>query len=407
VYGGGDADRYFGAGVELARQIPVGEAVFGEISGTRFTEVLSGYAYIVLPDSQLAGFFLFAWIAFLGVLLCTRAVRIALPNADHRRYDVLAFFLPTLVFWPSSLGKETWMVAMIGLSAYGVARVLTHRPSGVIPLGLGVWGAAAVRPHIALMILAPLAPAWLLRPAGRNRLGLSPFLRGLGVVAVILVALVLVTEAEEFFDIDSLNREGAEQVAEDTALQTAQGGSEFENQAVSSPLDIPGAAVTVFARPFLWEVSSAQAAASAVEGLVLIALMVYARRELWALPRNLLRQPYLLYCAVFTLVFVVAYSAINNFGILVRQRAQLFPIFLVLLLPIGKSPETATETEPASEPEPERRNRGRRPGKSPETATETEPASEPEPERRNRGRRRRPYEWVIRPGGRESQPAAR
>ena len=41
--------------------------------------------------------------------------------------------------------------------------------------------------------------------------------------------------------------------------------------------------------------------------------------------------PYVMFSLIYTLVFVYAFSAIGNFGILVRQRVQVYPVFFVLL----------------------------------------------------------------------------
>ena len=348
VYGGGDADRYYTVGLELADQFDRGNYLFGEVSGTRFMEILSGFAYTVLPRSELAGFVFFSWIAFLGLILFSRAIRIALPDADHRRYDLFLFFLPTLMFWPSSIGKEAWMVFVLGLASYGAARLLAHHPTGLVPLGLGLWGASTVRPHLALMVLAALGPAWLVRSGGRNRLGLSPYFRAFGFAVLIVVILAVVSQAETFFGVERLDAEGAQEVATDTAAQTSQGGSEFQNTTVSSPTDIPSAAVTILFRPFLWEANSGQALLTAAEGLVLLGLMALSWRQLWALPKTMIRNPYVLYCLVFTLAFIVAYSSFNNFGLLVRQRAQMFPFFLVLLTPLVR--DTAGDEGRAEEP---------------------------------------------------------
>ena len=240
VYEGlGDAARYYDVGLQLADQFKDGNYVFGEVSGSRFIEILSGMAYTVLPRSQLAGFVLFSWVAFLGLILFSRAIRIALPDADHRRYDLLLFFLPTLVFWPSSIGKEAWMVSVLGLASYGAARLFTHRVSGLVPLGLGLWGASVVRPHMALMILAALGPAWLVRPSGRNRLGLSPFFRAIGFAALIVVLLAVVSQAETFFGIERLDAEGAEDVATNNRDPDRSGGLEVRGDASGLPADIP------------------------------------------------------------------------------------------------------------------------------------------------------------------------
>ncbi len=37
-----------------------------------------------------------------------------------------------------------------------------------------------------------------------------------------------------------------------------------------------------------------------------------------------------MFCLVFSVLFIVAYSSYANFGLLARQRVQVYPLFLVL-----------------------------------------------------------------------------
>ena len=193
------------------------------------------------------------------------------------------------------------------------------------------------------MVLAALGPAWLVRASGRNRLGLSPYFRAFGFAALILVLLVVVSQAEAFFGVERLDTEGAQEVAAYNETQTSGGGSQFDSTPVDSPTDIPIATVTILFRPFVWEANSTQGLVTAAEGLVLLGLMLFSWRQLWALPKTMWRQPYVVYCFVFTLAFIVAYSSFNNFGLLVRQRAQLFPFFLVLLTPLLRKSDQSEE----------------------------------------------------------------
>ena len=55
------------------------------------------------------------------------------------------------------------------------------------------------------------------------------------------------------------------------------------------------------------------------------------RDRLRSLPRLIRTQPYVAFCLTYTLLFVVAFSSFANFGILTRQRVQVFPFVLVLL----------------------------------------------------------------------------
>ena len=53
--------------------------------------------------------------------------------------------------------------------------------------------------------------------------------------------------------------------------------------------------------------------------------------SLVALPRQVLRNPYLAYVVGYSTLFIVAFSNVGNIGILARQRTQLLPILLTLL----------------------------------------------------------------------------
>ena len=84
-------------------------------------------------------------------------------------------------------------------------------------------------------------------------------------------------------------------------------------------------------RPYPTEAHTAQGVASAFEGVFLILLTLFSIRRLMKVPKEMVSTPYIMFALVYTLVFVWAFSSIGNFGILVRQRVQVYPLFLVLL----------------------------------------------------------------------------
>ena len=49
------------------------------------------------------------------------------------------------------------------------------------------------------------------------------------------------------------------------------------------------------------------------------------------LPRYLFQVPYVAYALTYTIMFVIAFSSIANFGILTRQRTQVLPLVVVLV----------------------------------------------------------------------------
>ena len=45
----------------------------------------------------------------------------------------------------------------------------------------------------------------------------------------------------------------------------------------------------------------------------------------------MLREPFLLGCLLYVLLFAAAFGTIGNFGLLARERVQAFPFFFVLM----------------------------------------------------------------------------
>jgi hypothetical protein len=335
VYGSGDANRYSNAGRVLAPVFRDGiYENLGKISGTRFIEIVTGQVFAFIGPSDLGGYLVFSWLSFVGLVLLVRAFRIAVPGGDHRRYRLLVLFYPTLVFWPSSIGKDAWMLFCIGLAAYGLARVLTVRLLGLIPLGIGLWGAAIVRPHIALLIVVAGAAAVGVRAISPNRPLHGRLQRGRGVlvgVALVVGVVVVTGQAQEFLDIESLDPESAETVLTEVTRRTGQGGSEFEAPSPDSPGGYVASFVTVLFRPFPGEASGGTGLLTSAEGLVLIVLLATSFGRLARAPAMIRESPYVLTAVVYVLAFAYAFSSIENFGLLARQRAQMLPFLFVLV----------------------------------------------------------------------------
>lgn len=226
------------------------------------------------------------------------------------------------------------MLLFLGACAYGLALLLAHRRWGFVWLGLGLWGCAVLRPHMALVLLAAAAPALIMRRA-QHRSGVrKPTLSAANffLAVIILGAAVLVaSRAEQFFDIEDLNASSAEELLVDTESQTSQGGSEFEPPNPQSPLGYITAVITVLFRPFPFEARTAVALLSAAEGTALMVYMVASRRRVLRVFWLFFEQPYVTFVVAYSAVFVYLFSVFSNFGILARQRTQVFPLVLVLL----------------------------------------------------------------------------
>src|SRR5205823_2642131 len=91
VYSGNaDAYTYHLLGVQLARSIHHGQfSVPSAPIGTQFIVTIAGMVYAIIGPTKLGGFFLFAWLGFVGQYLFFRAFTMAYPAGDSRRYAKL------------------------------------------------------------------------------------------------------------------------------------------------------------------------------------------------------------------------------------------------------------------------------------------------------------------------------
>jgi hypothetical protein len=323
-----DAFEYHRVGVELAMRFRAGNFDTGLAS-------LSGTG-----PSIFAGFLLYSWLAFGGMFYLYRAFTIAIPDGNRRSYARLLFFMPSMLYWPSSIGKEAWMLFTLGLAAYGTARVLTGRPwRGMAVAGVAMWLAAVVRAHISGMVVLGLVMAYLFARPPRRLGALGPAVKLFALAALVVVAVGLLGRTQSYLLQKGIDpQDGVTSVLAETQRRTNQGGSNFQAPSTGASLaKLPLAAVTILFRPYPFEVHNAQAAITALESSLLLFLTLARRRAIWHAVRQLRRWPYVVFVLVYSGLFVVAFSSISNFGILARERTQLLPFFLVLLaVPAGR-----------------------------------------------------------------------
>jgi hypothetical protein len=336
LYESGDSLRYHRVASQLVHQwrafeIPRSTSPGG--AGTHFVEVLTGLIYVPYIPTFLGAFFIFGTLSFLGQLGLYAGFRKALPPTGLKTYAILIFFLPSLVFWPASVGKEAFTMFAIGIFAVGAGSLLTeYRFRSAIAVSLGTIGAAVVRPHIGFLLLGSLGVAMLLakRPPAPG----PQFRRVIMIAAAGLVMISLATFVGERYDLKP-TRESLDRFAEEVSRNTGQGGSEVEGSPVRTPLDVPGALLRVLFRPLPHEAHNTQAFLSSLESLGLRVLVAWRWPYVWKNLRAFRRYPYIALSIVFVAGFAVVFSPVLNLGILARQRTQALVFFLVVLVGLG------------------------------------------------------------------------
>ncbi|MCI0633992.1 MAG: hypothetical protein L0206_08780 [Actinobacteria bacterium] len=347
VYGGeGDSLLYHSEGTRIAAGLWDGDFDTGleTLSDTDFIYFFTGLIYAVTGPTFLGGFLVYSWLGFLGLFFFYRAFTIAVPDGRRTSYALLLFFLPSLVFWPSGIGKEAWMVFALGLAAYGGARAMSGALARGVPVAaLGLWLCWVVRPHVAGLMAVALVVGFVVGRVPRKEFG--RLLKVAAIVVAILVAGFMIQQAKQFLSdagIESFG--GLTGVLTQTGERTSKGGSEFDPVIVETPLDFPAAALTVLFRPLPIEADSTQALIASLEGAFLLILAVVRFRWIVAAFVSIRRRAYVAFAFVFVGMFIVAYSSIANFGILARQRVQVLPIALVLLCIQPKADRTDDTT---------------------------------------------------------------
>lgn len=344
LYGGtADASHYHHAGANLA--VTYRDLILtsppGQIPGTGFIEMVTGIVYAITGPSLLGGYLVFSWMGFWGLYLLYRAAVIAVPGLHRHRFAGLLFFLPSMLFWPSGIGKEAWMTLGIGLTAYGAARMFTRARGGFMVLALGLLTTLGVRPHITAILFVAVFAGYLLRP-NKGGSALGPIAKAVGIAVLVITGLLVVQQAKDFFGVDSVDSTSVNQVLDNTEVQTSQGGSSFKAKSATSPADIPKAALTVLFRPFPWEAHNLQAQLAGLEGLFLVGVVAVSLARLRTGLRRL-KDPMVAMAVVYTAEFVYAFSRFGNFGIITRERVQVLPFVLLLLcMPKPAKPDVPT-----------------------------------------------------------------
>ena len=335
VYGEGDAFRYDQAGLAHFDNVRNLDLSFLSGSlGTSFVEDFASFLYAVIGPTLLGAFLVCSILAFIGTWYFYRAHRIAFPDGDSRLYFLLMFFLPTMIFWPSELGKDALMIFGLGMGAFGLARLLQGFSGGAFALFVfGTAVAFAVRPPVGVMLLAGGALALLIHP-GKMRTLLGGPITWILMLPILAGAVFLAGRAAAAFEqLDSL--EGTVAAYETTAHRLETGGSQFQTGLPSSPAEAARGLATVLVRPLPWELSNPLAAFAGLEGLVFGGLIIFrfpqALRSL-----RLWRGGMIVASIVVTLSLIVPLTAFSNFGLLVRQRAQMLPFLFMIFTAVRK-----------------------------------------------------------------------
>jgi len=350
LYNKSDARGYYRAGAAISRRFLAGDFSLhlkGPLTDTNFIKLVTGILFTITRPTMLGGFFFFTWLAFLGVYCFYRAYVIAVPEGRRRSYAILLLFLPSMLYWPASIGKDAWLMFALGVATLGAAKMIAERlRSGILLCAAGLAAAAVVRPHTALGIAIGLVAAYVIRRQNRARLReLAPITKVITIAVLLAGAAVVASVTLGYVKGRGLSPQtGITSVLQQSQSRASGGGSGFTAALPTTPQGAVIAAFTVLFRPLVIEATNLQTLASALEGSFLIVLTLVRVRWVLAALKSIRRQPFVALAIGYLGVSIVALSTLANFGILTRQRTLLFPLYFVLVT-IPRRPREAGAVE--------------------------------------------------------------
>ena len=291
--------------------------------GTNAVAYPAGFAIAVLGPAWYGVFLVYTLLAFAGVVAYGLAFRANAPGGGPTSYWAWLMLFPSLVFWPSSIGKEALMMLGLGITAFGFLRREESASWWLVATGLLI--VYAIRPQVAAIAALAIVLTYTLRPQGMGPL------RVIESTLILGVGLVVMWAALESSDVGGADLESIEEYVVESNRRSQQGGSEI-GAAGFGLSSVPVAAVNVLLRPFPWEATSLTTAVSALEVLLLWGLVVMKRRQLWAALRRWRTTRLTRYALLFAVLYVIGLGMnLGNLGIIARQRVLVFPLLFVLI----------------------------------------------------------------------------
>jgi len=317
----------------------------------------------VVGANQLAAFVVAAWLAFVGTVFFYRAFSLTFPEANRSRYALLVFLFPSLLFWTADVGKEAIMLFALGLTAYGMALALSGRRRGYLYSVLGGALALVIRPDELVILVIGFAIAMLVRAVARGERTRARHPLSMLAALVFVAAAVVVTSIVAAHFVHSLTQSGLSNALTKLSANNQGAGAGFGSSSVaysSNPITYPRDIYSVLFDPLFFSAHSVTQVFASAENTLVVVVIVLSLPQLRHVPRACLQRPYVLVALFYSAVFIFAFAALGNLGLITRERTLLLPLlFVVLALPVAR---TGEDPFPWQVPRRRRREMRRRSG---------------------------------------------
>ncbi len=287
--------------------------------------IAAGIAMAIVGINQLACFLVFSWLSFIGSVCFFRAFTLTFRGADPRRYALMLFFMPSLIFWTADISKESLMMFALGLIAYGAAKFIARQRGGFALVVPGAFIGVYVRPNELLLVVAGFVIAMMV-PTASTRKSLGGIRRVLSVIFLAAVLYLSVVVTIKYLH-HGLNTNSLTTTNADNTVTGTSGGVPYSTSPAYYPRDI----YNVLFNPELFNAHGFGERIAALENSVILGLILISLRNLRMVPRAAFARPYVMLCTVYTVLFIYTFAALGNLGLIERERTMMIPFMLVLL----------------------------------------------------------------------------
>jgi hypothetical protein len=320
--------------------------------GDGSVSIAAGIVFAIVGVNELATFFVFSLFTWLGQIFFYRAFCLTFPEAEHRRYALMLFLLPSLLFWTSDVSKEAVMMLALGVTSLGAARILARRRGGYPVVALGIFMGIFTRPNEYALVLGGFAIAIFFRAQAASRelravrrVGSIIFLLIILAVTAVFTVKFVHSNAGTFSTVLGGHSKGNTNA--NTSATTAAGFGSSNVPYSKNPILYPRDIYTVLFDPLPITARSITQLLASGENTVILVLVLTSLRRLRLSYRAGRERPYVIVCLIYTLGFLYAFAALGNLGLITRERTLLFPYLLVLLAipisPKGEEPRYSWE----------------------------------------------------------------
>ncbi len=296
--------------------------------------IAEGIVMAIVGVNELASFLVLSFLSFVGAIFFYRAFSLTFAGGDHRRYALMLFLMPSLIFWTADISKESLMMLALGMVAFGAAKFLARKRGGFLLVAPGVFIGAYVRPNELLLIVVGFVVAMMLPTAGaRKSLGGVRRLISLAFAGALVYLSLAVTVK---YLHHGVNTGSLQTTNADNSITGSSGGVPYSSSFAYYPRDI----YEVLFNPLPFNSHGFGERVAALENTVILVLILMSLRNLRMVVRAAFARPYVMLCLVYTTTFIYAFAALGNLGLIERERTMMIP-FLFVLLSIPRGPRRA------------------------------------------------------------------